>query len=110
MGEGFGAFQEIPDLLAVITNPVKDLLQFDKLPLVVIFIIGIALLIFSLGRVGKSMFIFLGGKRHTRALMEKYLSSYWKAFLIGLILTIIIPSMISKSCCCPIVVLFVPSY
>lgn len=90
--KGISTFREIPDLLAVITNPVKDLLHFDKLPLAIIFFIGIALLIFSLGRVGKSMFVFLGGKRHTRAIMEKYLNTYWRAFLIGLALTIIIPS------------------
>jgi len=90
--ESFRAFQSIPDLLSVITDPLKNLLFFDKLPLAVIFIIGIFLLIFSLGRVGKSMFVFLGGKRHARAIMEKHLGSYQKAFLVGLGLTIIIPS------------------
>ena len=86
------AFQKIPDLLSVITDPVKNLLYFDYLPTTVIFIIGVFLLIFSLGRVGKSMFVFLGGKRHARAIMEKHLGNYWKAFFVGLGLTIIIPS------------------
>ncbi|MFC1655716.1 hypothetical protein ACFL3C_02505 [Patescibacteria group bacterium] len=90
--ENLPAFSEIPDLLAVITDPVKNLLQFDKLPLIAIFVIGVFLLIFSLGRVGKSMFIFLGGKRHTRAIMEKHLRTHWRAFAIGLGLTIVIPS------------------
>lgn len=90
--ENLPAFSKIPDLLAAITDPVKNLLQFDKIPLAVVFIIGIFLLIFSLGRVGKSMFIFLGGKKHTRAIMEKHLSTHWKAFAIGLALTTIIPS------------------
>ena len=88
----FKAFQTIPDLLSVITAPVKNLLFFDHLPLIIIFIIGIFILIFSLGRVGQSMFIFLGGKRHARAIMEKHLGNYRKAFLVGLALTIIIPS------------------
>lgn len=85
-------FQEVPDLLSVITDPVKNLLYFDHLPTVVIFVIGVFLLIFSLGRVGKSMFVFLGGKKHARAIMEKHLGNYWKAFFVGLGLTIIIPS------------------
>lgn len=88
----FKAFHAIPDLLSIITDPVKNILYFDHLPIVVIFIIGVFLLIFSLGRVGKSMFIFLGGKRHARAIMEKHLGSHWRAFLVGLGLTIIIPS------------------
>ncbi len=92
VAENLPAFSKIPDLLAVITDPVRDLLQLDKLPLIVLFIIGIFLLIFSLGRVGKSMFIFLGGKRHTRAIMEKHLRTHWRAFAVGLALTIIIPS------------------
>lgn len=88
----FEAFDEIPDILSVITDPVKDLLFFDRMPTAAVFAIGLFLLIFSLGRVGKSMFIFLGGKKHARAIMEKHLGTYWKAFLIGLGLTIIIPS------------------
>ncbi len=90
--QSFDTLQGVPDILSVITDPVKNLLFMDRYPLILIFAIGIFLLIFSLGRVGKSMFVFLGGKRHARAIMEKYLGTYWKAFLIGLGLTIIIPS------------------
>jgi len=90
--EKLPAFSEIPDLLSVITGPLLDLIRFETWPLAIGLVFGIALLIFSLGRVGKSMFIFLGGKRHTRAIMEKAFSSHWRAFGIGLGLTIIIPS------------------
>lgn len=90
--ESLHTVKAIPDLLSVITDPVKNLLFLDRLPLVILFIIGILILIFSLGRVGKSMFVFLGGRRHARAIMEKHLGNYWKAFLVGLGLTIIIPS------------------
>jgi hypothetical protein len=90
--QNFPVLQKIPDLLSIITDPIKNLLYFDKIPIGVLFIIGIALLIFSLGRVGKSMFVFLGGKRHTRAIMEQHLNTHWHAFFIGLGLTIIIPS------------------
>lgn len=90
--QSFNTLQGIPDILSVITDPVKNLLFMDHYPLILTFVIGVFLLIFSLGRVGKSMFVFLGGRRHARAIMEKYLGNYWKAFLLGLGLTIIIPS------------------
>lgn len=88
----FPVFKEIPDLLSVITSPLLHLVKFDLWPLPVGFIAGIGLLIYSLGKVGKSVFIFLGGKKHARAIMEKMLGNHWKAFGIGLGLTIIIPS------------------
>ncbi|MFC1599633.1 hypothetical protein ACFL3T_01230 [Patescibacteria group bacterium] len=90
--EGFPVFQEIPDLLSVITAPLLELIRFDLWPIPIGFVFGIGLLIFSLGKVGKSVFVFLGGKRHARAIMEKMLGNHWKAFGIGLGLTIIIPS------------------
>ncbi len=90
--ETLPAFKSVPDLLSVITDPLLALVRFEHWPLAVSFLVGVLLLIFSLSKVGKSMFVFLGGKRHTRAIMEKYLSSHWKAFGIGLGLTIIIPS------------------
>ena len=90
--ETLPAFKSVPDLLSVITDPLLNLVRFEHWPLAVSFLAGVALLIFSLSKVGKSMFVFLGGKRHTRAIMEKYLSTHWRAFGIGLGLTIIIPS------------------
>lgn len=90
--ETLPGFKSVPDLLSVLTDPLLTLVRFEHWPLAVSFIAGVALLIFSLSKVGKSMFIFLGGKRHTRAIMEKYLSSHWRAFGIGLGLTIIVPS------------------
>lgn len=90
--ENLPTFQAVPDLLSVITAPLLNLVKFDVWPWAISLVAGIAILIFSLGKVGKSMFVFLGGKRHTRSIMEKYLSSHWKAFGIGLGLTIIIPS------------------
>lgn len=90
--EHFPVFREIPDLLSVITSPLLDLVRFEIWPIPFGIAAGIILLIFSLGRVGKSVFVFLGGRRHARAIMEKFLGSYWKAFAIGLGLTIIIPS------------------
>jgi sodium-dependent phosphate cotransporter len=38
------------------------------------------------------MFVFMGGRRHTRAIIEKFLKTHWRGFFIGLGLTIIIPS------------------
>ncbi|MFC1647411.1 hypothetical protein ACFL10_00255 [Patescibacteria group bacterium] len=90
--ETLPAFSKVPDLLSVITSPILNLVRFETWPLVISFLVGVGLLIFSLGRVGKSMFVFLGGKRHTRAIMEKAFSSHWRAFGIGLGLTIIVPS------------------
>jgi len=90
--KSFPVFQEIPDLLAVITDPLLNLVRFDQWPVAVGILAGIGLLIYSLGRVGKSVFVFLGGRRHARAIMEKMLGNHWKAFGIGLGLTIIIPS------------------
>lgn len=90
--EALPAFQSVPDLLSVITDPLLNLVRFEVWPIAVSLLAGLAILIFSLGKVGRSMFVFLGGKRHTRAIMEKYLSNHWKAFGIGLGLTIIIPS------------------
>ncbi len=88
----FPAFREIPDLLSVITAPLLSLVRFDLWPIPLGILVGIGLLIFSLGRVGKSVFVFLGGRKHARAIMEKFLGNHWKAFGIGLGLTIIIPS------------------
>jgi sodium-dependent phosphate cotransporter len=88
----FPAFKEIPDLLSIITSPLLNLVRFDLWPIPLGILVGIGLLIFSLGRVGKSVFIFLGGRKHARAIMEKFLGNHWKAFGIGLGLTIIIPS------------------
>jgi Na+/phosphate symporter len=86
------AFQKIPDLISVITDPVLILIHFNQWPIIISLAVGVAILIFSLGRVGHTMFVFLGGKRHTRAIIEKYMSTHWRAFGIGLALTIIIPS------------------
>lgn len=88
----FPVFQEIPDLLAVITDPLLNLVLFDQWPVAIGLLAGIGLLIYSLGRVGRSVFIFLGGRKHARAIMERMLGNHWKAFGIGLGLTIIIPS------------------
>lgn len=90
--ENFPAFREIPDLLSIITTPLLNLVRFDLWPIPLGIAVGIGLLIFSLGRVGKSVFVFLGGRKHARAIMEKFLGNHWKAFGIGLGLTIIIPS------------------
>ena len=85
-------FREIPDLLSVITDPLLYLVRFDAWPIPISALAGIGILIFSLGRIGRSVFIFLGGRRHARAIMERFLGNHWKAFGIGLGLTIIIPS------------------
>jgi len=86
------SLSNIPSLLDVITDPIKNTFHIHEWPIIIVFALAIFLLIFSLQRVGKSMFIFMGGKRHTRAIMQKHLNTYWKAFLIGLALTIVIPS------------------
>ncbi|MBU1445685.1 hypothetical protein KKD70_00270 [Patescibacteria group bacterium] len=89
---GIPVLSHIPSLLDVITDPIKNTFHIYEWPTAIVFVLAIFLLIFSLQRVGKSMFIFMGGKRHTRAIMQKYLNTYWKAFLIGLALTMVIPS------------------
>lgn len=90
--ENMPSLSNIPSLLDVITDPIKNTFHIQEWPALVVFALAVFLLIFSLQRVGKSMFIFMGGKRHARAIMQKHLNTYWKAFLIGLALTIVIPS------------------
>lgn len=90
--EEFPAFRNIPDLLDIVTNPIMNLFYMAHWPIIIKFLAAVVVLVFSLQRFGKSMFIFMGGRRHTRAIIEKFLKTYWRGFLIGLGLTIIIPS------------------
>lgn len=90
--ETFPAIRSIPSILDVVTDPVIEIFFIESWPIIITFITSVLLLVFSLQRVGRSMFIFMGGRRHTRAIIEKFLKTHWRGFFIGLGLTIIIPS------------------
>lgn len=85
-------FSNIPDVLDIITNPIINLFHVNSWPIILTFIVAIIILVFSLQRFGRSMLIFMGGRRHARAIVEKFLKTHWRGFLIGLGLTIVIPS------------------
>jgi sodium-dependent phosphate cotransporter len=87
-------FFNLPNLLDVITVPIQRFIDFAGFGgnTGVAFLLGVIFLIVSLSKLGKNVFVFLGGRKYVRSIIEKHLSNYWKAFFIGLGLTIIIPS------------------
>ncbi len=96
-----GAAAAFPDLLDIIIGPLKDLLVSlvssvgflgDFAP-VVVFLIGVALFITSLKFLPRAVVRFLGGRAKARSIINKYFSSPWRAFLIGILITLMIASM-----------------
>ena len=97
IAQGIGStqvFVNAPNLLDVIVHPIQKAIDFVGFGgnTGVAFLLGVIFLVVSLSKLGKNVFVFLGGRKYVRSIIEKYLSNYWKAFLLGLVLTLIIPS------------------
>lgn len=59
---------------------------------IVLIIIGGALFALSLKNLGRVIIDLLGGKRHARSIINKYMNSDWRAFIIGFSITLLIAS------------------
>ncbi len=98
----FGGFEQIkllPGIITIMTMPIINFYEIilqtifqDSIINIVFIITGFILLVLSLKHVSGIIIQFLGGKRHTRSIINNYLGSNKKAFLIGLILTILTAS------------------
>lgn len=79
----------IPNFIKLITDPVIKLLSLVPSPLF-LFLIAVIILILTLKFFTISMVAFLGGEDKARKLINRYFKSKCKAFIIGLVFTMLV--------------------
>lgn len=96
-----GIAAAFPDLLDMIIGPLKgvvvdavaSLTFLEGFSALVVFVIGALLFVASLKFLPRAVMRFLGGRAKARSMINSYFSSRWRAFLIGMLITLMIASL-----------------